>query len=635
MKKTIKYLILTLMVSGILGGCSDWIRPEHITIQDPDKQSPILRDDAYYAALREYKKTKHKIAFGWYGSWTATGASYQSRLASAPDSMDIISIWSQWHSLTPEQMADKEYLQKVKGTKVTFTTFLDNIPAEFRAGEVPTHEEIANFAKAWGRDSINKYSYDGMDIDYEPGYGASGPLVGHDNELFKVLITELGKYLGPKSGTGKLLMIDGVPYAVHTEMAEYFDYGIVQAYASSGYTDLQNRFNNAYAKGWKPEQYIFAENFESYWKNGGVTHTTRDGQKVNSLLGMARFNPTQGFCAGFGAYHMEYEYGNAEKQYKYMREAIQDVNPAGGMIPVSLGSSSTASYLILVNQDGSFSGSVDASISLNLSKPAPADATFEVILDNSLVETYNAENGTVYQSVDPSKVNLTPIQIKIGEIASEAASIGFNPEGLEKGHYLLPVSVILPDGGDYVSEENLTYYIIINLNSMDIDTEATAVTGVKIQPQSSWTINCYNGLNTSGATGVWNLDTDEQKQAIFDGQTGRGWYTMTSSYNEWGTKGGNFIIELDKVYKLSGFRYHLLYAEQPAATINDFLYSTDGKNWYSLSSEIPFKAKTDSEKWKIFQFKRTVDARYIRVIFAPLTSRYVSMDEAEFYTPEN
>ena len=32
--------------------------------------------------------------------------------------MDIISIWSQWHSLTPEQIADKEFVQKIKGTKV-------------------------------------------------------------------------------------------------------------------------------------------------------------------------------------------------------------------------------------------------------------------------------------------------------------------------------------------------------------------------------------------------------------------------------------------------------------------------------------------------------------------------------------
>ena len=319
------------MAAAMFAGCSDWVKPERVIVQHADEQSPIVKDDAYWQALREYKQTDHKLAFGWYGSWTATGASYQSRLVSAPDSMDIISIWSQWHSLTPEQMADKEYVQKVKGTKVTFTTFLDNIPEEFRAGDVPTEEEIATFAAAWGRDSINKYNYDGMDIDYEPGYGASGPLVGNPcPELFNVLIRELGKYLGPKSGTGKLLIIDGVPYAVRGEMAGYFDYGIVQAYNSPGYTDLQSRFNNAYNNGWLPEQYIFAENFESYWQNGGVSHVTREGETVNSLLGMARFNPTQGTCAGFGAYHMEYEYGHADKPYKYMREAIQDVNPAGG-----------------------------------------------------------------------------------------------------------------------------------------------------------------------------------------------------------------------------------------------------------------------------------------------------------------
>ena len=298
MKGFLKYTLAGVMAAAMFAGCSDWVKPERVIVQHADEQSPIVKDDAYWQALP----------------------------------MDIISIWSQWHSLTPEQMADKEYVQKVKGTKVTFTTFLDNIPEEFRAGETPTEEEIAVFAAAWGRDSINKYNYDGMDIDYEPGYGAKGPLVGNPcPELFNVLIRELGKYLGPKSGTGKLLIIDGVPYAVRGEMAGYFDYGIVQAYNSTGYTDLQGRFNSAYNNGWLPEQYIFAENFESYWKNGGVNHTTREGETVNSLLGMARFNPTQGTCAGFGAYHMEYEYGHADKPYKYMREAIQDVNPAGGV----------------------------------------------------------------------------------------------------------------------------------------------------------------------------------------------------------------------------------------------------------------------------------------------------------------
>ena len=131
--------------------CSDWTDPEREITQHPDQQSPILRDNAYYQALREYKKTKHKIAFGWYGSWTAVGASYQTRLQSAPDSMDIISIWSQWHSLTPEQIADKEFVQKIKGTKVTFTIFSDKMPEPFLTeigGGEYTDEAIEAYAKS-------------------------------------------------------------------------------------------------------------------------------------------------------------------------------------------------------------------------------------------------------------------------------------------------------------------------------------------------------------------------------------------------------------------------------------------------------------------------------------------------------
>ena len=34
-------------------------------------------------------------------------------------------------------------------------------------------------------------------------------------------------------------------------------------------SDLQGRFDDADANGWKPEQYIFTENFESLWSTGG------------------------------------------------------------------------------------------------------------------------------------------------------------------------------------------------------------------------------------------------------------------------------------------------------------------------------------------------------------------------------
>ena len=257
MKRIFKYALCTLLLGSLFAGCEKETTPERVNVQHPEEQEQIHRDNAYYQRLREYKKSKHKLAFGWYGTWTAMGPSYQTRISNCPDSMDIISIWSQWHTLTPAQVADKEFVQKVKGTKVTYTIFSNVMPEPFASmyDDPYCDEAIEAYAKAYCKDSMDKWNYDGIDIDYEPGFGAVGPFVGNPApELFKKLIVAMGKYVGPKSGTGRLFIIDGVPFAVRDEYVEYFDYGIVQAYSSYGYTDLQNRFNNAANAGWKPEQ---------------------------------------------------------------------------------------------------------------------------------------------------------------------------------------------------------------------------------------------------------------------------------------------------------------------------------------------------------------------------------------------
>lgn len=629
MKNIYKFSISSLLL-GIffLTGCSDWITPDRVIVQHPDEQSEILRDNDYYAALREYKQTKHKIAFGWYGSWTAVGASYQTRLISAPDSMDIISIWSQWHSLTPEQIADKEAVQKIKGTKVTFTIFLNDLPDQFKVDGEITDEAIENFARSYCRDSVAKYNYDGLDIDYEPGFGASGPLVGHNNELFKKTIIAISKYLGPKSGTGKLLMIDGVPYAVHTELAEYFDYGIVQAYASSSYNDLQNRFNNAYAKGWKPEQYIFAENFESYWKNGGVNHRCHNGEAVNSLLGMARFNPDQGFSAGFGAYHMEYEYSHSDMPYKYMRRAIQDANPAGGDITVSLNSNKLSSYSIVLDDDNPVENATDR-MSLSISRPAPADIEFPVVYESSYIDSYNKENDKEYAAIDESRISLGNFIVRAGEIKSETLDIKINVKGLGKGTYLIPVRVTLPESDDspYVSKEKIVHYIALTLAEVNVDFSATEVTGVKIEPTESWRLKCYNGLNTSGWTGAWNNDSDEQQAAMFDGAFNIYWYSTSRYFNP-----GNFIAELDKQYDIIGFRWHVAYGPQyDKFSISDIQISDDRQKWESISAGVSFTPTIESDMWINIQLKKAVKAKYFRVVVA--TSYYVSMNECELYAP--
>lgn len=324
--KILQFALTIFSLSLVAASCSDWVEIENKKIQDLEGTP---KSAEYYANLRAYKESDHQVAFGWFGFWDG-GVSTTARgsLRSAPDSMDIIAIWGAEfkYNLPEHKIADMRYVQEVYGTKVVFTTFAHDLPEGYERND----EGIKEYAQALC-DSVYKYGYDGLDLDYEPGFGGRGFFAsdyGYKDNM-EVLLRELATRLGPASGADKLLIIDGVPFHLNEGLAELFDYGIVQAYNSSGDYDLQRRFNSAYEKGWKPEQYIFTENFESLWKTGGTTHfQTSEGDKMNSLSGMALFNPTQGKKAGCGAFHMEYEYAH-NPEYKYMRKAIQLMNPAG------------------------------------------------------------------------------------------------------------------------------------------------------------------------------------------------------------------------------------------------------------------------------------------------------------------
>lgn len=327
----ISLLLIATVVLGGFTACSTEIEALNIV-------QPEVKSEQYYADLRAYKQRKdHEVFFGWFGGWNANSPNMVNLLRSVPDSVDIISIWSGTHS-----KEDIEYVQNVKGTRVTFTIFAHKIPEQFMGGEKRdqvTREGIEAYAVALV-DTMKKYGYQGIDLDYEPGYADpaggpfTGPLVGPSyvypnyKDNMEIFVKKLGEFIGPKSGTSHLLIIDGVPYDVKPELAEYFDYGVVQSYNSRGYEDLQNRFNMAASNGWKPEQYIFAETFEGgRYANGGVNHRLRTGEIVPSLIGMAHFLPEyKGKLAtrkgGCGTYHMENDY-HSTPNYKYTREAIQ------------------------------------------------------------------------------------------------------------------------------------------------------------------------------------------------------------------------------------------------------------------------------------------------------------------------
>lgn len=448
MKKICIYTLL-LAFAGLFFACEKQNMPDPVRVQYPEDQSPIVRDNAYYARLRAYKKTPHKLAFGWYGSWTAISSSKQNHMSSVPDSMDIISVWSQWHSLSKEQIADKAFVQQILGAKVVFCISAKDMPAEFKVDGQITEEGIVAYAKAWGKDSMDKYQYDGMDIDFETAVDHQGPM-NTNPANFKKFAEELSKYIGPKSGTGRLFLIDGNIDSnwLPDNIAELCDYAVSQAYNCSGASNLDGRTASAGGMGWRPEQIIFTENFESLWSTGGVTYTTPDRQSMPSLLGMAHYAKTS-TSAGFGSYHMEYEYGNSEMQYKYMRQAIQLANPApqGDFSKnlVTLNEAGSQTFSLVKLPSGSLIGDkVETTVTAHSSGIVSSDTDLKLTVDNSLIGAYNEFYYTEYKPLDPALLTISgPLHFVGGTQVSETpVTVSLTDfSKIEQGEYLIPLCI--------------------------------------------------------------------------------------------------------------------------------------------------------------------------------------------------
>ena len=347
MKKIIKSLLMLAVTAFSLTACDT-----DAEIKDPENLTDAERSEQYYEALRAYKQTDHAVAFGWFGNWVGAGASLENSLRGLPDSVDFVSIWGNWRNLSPEMKADLEYVQKVKGTRCLMCFIVSSIGDQLTPSDKTAEEfwgfssddeaskiaAIEKYANAIC-DTIEFYNYDGFDFDYEPNYGHSGNIAG-DEEAEKVFVNALAKRIGPKSGSNKMLVIDGEPQSIASELGECFNYFIVQAYSCTGDANLDSRlsstirnFDGYLSAEEVAKKYIVTENFENYAAAGGVTYTDRYGNKMMSLEGMARWTPiVNGESVrkgGIGTYHMEYEY-NAGKQPSYpaLRAGIQIMNPS-------------------------------------------------------------------------------------------------------------------------------------------------------------------------------------------------------------------------------------------------------------------------------------------------------------------
>lgn len=344
----IKFVSFSILLTTLLAvGC---VKEKALEIQ-----KPFTYDEQYYENLRAYKQTDHTLCFGWYAAYApiagSTGykdpASWGERIMGLPDSMDIVSLWmgipsndTGSSSYAPIAYKDLLYVREVKGTRFVVPTItrMDHVitlkdGTEYDLRINQNDAGIAVYAQ-YLVDQVLDADLDGVDLDYEP---AGDWLQGAN---FTKLVEHIGQYFGPKGSTGKLLIIDFYSQAPPTATGEYADYFIRQAYSQGTggiqtATNLQNYYNNVQAAV-PPGKFIVTENFGDFSANGGTPFTeangntlTTDGSRMYSLEGMARWNPTQGKKAGFGAFYFDRDYySEAGIPYYNVRRCIQIANPA-------------------------------------------------------------------------------------------------------------------------------------------------------------------------------------------------------------------------------------------------------------------------------------------------------------------
>lgn len=326
--KIMKYIMPLLLIACMFASCDTDV--ENATVVAPTTYGP-----QYYKNLRDYKKSDHAIAWGWFADYTQS-TSLATRFLGLPDSLDICSLWGgipsddsthvDTHYL-PEVYREMKYVQEVKGTKLVVPTIIRiRTRPEFYDSIWVKQSDPQAAMRAYAQDLLRpifENGLDGIDMDYEP---EGDPLSGGNLDYF---VEYVGQFVGPMASPDSTFTYpDGYTIKGNPNMLLCIDY---YGSAPSGNT---NKYTNWYVNqtygggpgrvpfsGCPTEKVVYTENVGDNWK----------AAECGQLLNYARYQPGTGRKGGFGAFFMHRDYINTGygcSNYANMRHGIQIQNPA-------------------------------------------------------------------------------------------------------------------------------------------------------------------------------------------------------------------------------------------------------------------------------------------------------------------
>lgn len=248
--------------------------------------------------------------------------------------------------------------------------------------------------------------------------------------------------------------------------------------------------------------------------------------------------------------------------------------------------------------------SLNTAIIVKSTGAASSDTHVTLGIDNSLVEKYNAANGTKYVAAPDGAIVLssTTATIKEGKMQStdtikatineqKAAQLN-DPHG-----YLVPVVITAADNGIRPSSNAAVTYIHLTYAESCINDDATELVGTPMdltQAGNEWKLVSSDNFDESTFSNLLNSSSWDRYFAIKEKK-----------------EQASCVIDLGKNYNVSGFTVSSNVMSNAYVEI-----STDQQKWTGLGSTADHKSVDIREGWNYtswYVLYAGIPARYVRI----------------------
>lgn len=277
-------------------------------------------------------------------------------------------------------------------------------------------------------------------------------------------------------------------------------------------------------------------------------------------------------------------------------------------------------------------GEVKASFNVAIQHANSSDTKVTAVVDNSLVDEYNAKHGTEYSAVpdglvEAGSLTTTIERDTVGASAPIEVSV---PESafaqLTAKAYLIPVRLSAVEGDGKASGQRGTAYVVINVESKLINS------GVAAADMPGTLMTDYSGITASYTAG----GTVDDIAQLFDGDVTNGTALRTDEQNG---KGTTLVFDLGQQRNVQGLRVARYYKswyggwwiDEYYFSQLDIEYSNDGSTWNEAGT-VGESEMSKGDGYQYVAFYGAVPMRYMRIKFASGGSSVSSLAELGIYT---